>query len=110
MKGPKCYLYKSIDGHLTVDEGYIVTSSLRSGSTAKFYYGPKSCDYTTCHRESGKFHRATLWLPERDGDKARELFIDHYKGCIAEVQRKVAGYEDIIRTLQDGYDVKGETE
>ena len=93
------YLYSRYTGKTEVHQGYLRPFN-RYG--ARFTYERYGKDaYLQCPFESGVVRHGVVWLPERDDQKAKELFIQREKDAIAELQEKIKRREQNIKMLEE---------
>ena len=93
------YLYSRYSGRIEVYQGYIRPFN-RYGARFTFKRGGKDT-YLQCPFEPGVVNHAVVWLPERDDQKAKELFIQHERDAIVELQEKIKRREWNIKLLEE---------
>lgn len=99
IKRDDVYLYSRYSGRIEVYQGY-VRPYTRYGARFTFKRGSKDA-YLQCPLEPGVVHHAVVWLYERDDQKARDLFIEHERNAICELQEKIKRREWNIKLLQE---------
>ena len=97
----KGFLYTLWNDHLTVKEGNVVRNQWCSNREAIFCYGNRDGDWTRCHPEPGNIVCAKFWLPERNDELGRGLFLEYHKTCIRQLEMKIAAHNAKINLLQD---------
>lgn len=99
IKRNDVYLYSRYSGRTEVYQGYISPFN-RYG--ARFTYKRAGKDaYLQCPFEAGVVRHSVLWLSERDDQKAKELFIEHERNAICELQEKIKRREWNIKLLEE---------
>lgn len=102
MAKDKVYLYSRYRGRFDVYEGDLRSSNYGRGRYYQFIFkrnGKESC--LQCSGESGVVHHSVLWLPERNDQLARDLFIEHERTIIKELQDKIEHHEWNIKQIMD---------
>jgi hypothetical protein len=99
--GTKGFLYSKWQGRFEVQEGYVMASNY-SHWLGRFVIkqGHKEKNLQ-CALESGEVYNAVVWLPERDDEKARQLFIEREASIIEDLKRKIKRHEQAIQTLKE---------
>lgn len=93
------YLYSRYSGRTEVYQGYIRPFN-RYG--ARFTYEKHGKDaYLQCPFESGVVRHGVVWLPERDDQKAKELFIEHEIQAICDLEEKIERRKWNIKRLKE---------
>ena len=102
MTKDNVYLYSRYRGRFDVYQGSVRPSNYGRGRNAQFLCtrnGKQSC--LQCDPNLGVVHHSVLWLPERDDEKARELFIEHERFVIKELQDKIEHHEWNIKQIKE---------
>lgn len=91
----KAYLYSIKTGKLVVYEGFITPSSYNL--RVRFFGKRKK---VMCYSEPGEVFESSLWLPERDDNKARKLLIEFEEELVARYRERVQDHLSKIHTLK----------
>lgn len=98
------YLYSRYRGKFEVHYGNIFPMNYdrRRNEYVKFSYSNGRFDkHTTCWAKPGVMHYGALWLPERDDELARKLFLEYEKDCVKELEERIARHRSTIEVLKD---------
>lgn len=93
------YLYSRYSGRIEVHQGYLSPFN-RYGARFTFNRNGKDA-YLQCPFEAGVVSHNVLWLPERDDKRAKELFIEHERNAILDLQEKIKRREWNIKLLEE---------
>lgn len=100
------YLYSRYRGRFDVYKGDVRPSTYNHGKgNAKFTYTRNGKEaQLQCSFDPGVVHHSVLWLPERDDDFAREIFIKHEEDAIRALRDKIEQHEWNIKQIREsGY-------
>lgn len=99
----KGYLYSMWSGKLRVHEGYVEESKYARG---RYHFhvtrGGKPIKRLMCSVEPGVITNATVWLPERDDQKAIDILVQYELEQIEKCKEKIEHHENKIETLKKG--------
>lgn len=97
VKRDNVYLYSKRSGRIEVRQGCV-----RPNTRYKARFIFERCGketYLQCPLEPGVVHNGVVWLTEPDIQKARDLFIEHERVAIEELQEKIKRREWNIKML-----------
>lgn len=103
-KETKGYLYSRWRGRFEVLYGTIIPLNYngRHKGYAHFeYQSGRKEKHLQCWGEPGFIYYGVVWLPERDDEQARRLFLEYEKNCIKELEEKISRHQWCIETLID---------
>ena len=93
------YLYSRYAGRFEVYQGSVVPYFNRRG---RFVFKRNGKDtYLQCDLNPNVVHGSVVWMFERDDQKAVDLFIEHERMAIKELQEKIERREWNIKLLQE---------
>jgi len=98
------FLYTIYQNALRCQPG-IVSLDKEKELGGRFYIEPsvKVSSFNVDDQEGVMWNRA-VWFYEKSDEKAREIFVKYEQECIRELEHKIKGHEDILRSLN----LKGE--
>lgn len=99
IKRDGVYLYSRYSGRTEVYRG-ILSPFNRYG--ARFTYERNGKDmYLQCPFEPGVVRHSVVWLYERDDQKVKELFLEHERNAILDLQEKIKRREWNIKQIEE---------
>lgn len=103
VKRDGVYLYSRYRGRFDVYQGDIKPCGYsRSKCNGRFTYIRNSKEsHLQCSLEPGMVHHSVLWLPERDDDFAREIFVRHEEDAIQTLREKIEHHEWNIKQIME---------
>lgn len=102
VKRDGVYLYSRYRGRFDVYQGDIRPSNYGQGRYSQFICvrnGKES--HLQCSPSPGEVHHSVLWLPERDDNFAREIFIKHEEYVIQALREKIEHHEWNIKQIRE---------
>jgi hypothetical protein len=106
VKRDGVYLYSRYRGRFDVYQGDVRPSSYNHGKgNAQFTYIRNGKEARLqCDPAPGVVHHSVLWLPERDDNFAREIFIKHEEDAIQELRDKIEHHKWNIKQIKESAD------
>lgn len=96
MEKPTAYLYSWRNGDFKLQEGRVVPS--RGASYyARFYVSDRK--FHQCDPNPGVIASLGVWFPERDDEKARDLFLQYEEKKIKKLQKEIERRQDNLIEL-----------
>lgn len=86
------YMYKILNGKFKCFEGYIV----RYPQRRDVFYVRDTKKYYTVSEQPYEIHCGNVWMFERDDAKARMAFKKFFEENIAELERRIESYHELI--------------
>lgn len=92
------YLYSTRTGLVTVRKGVLYNRNNCArihDDHYEFVYDPDnySSSRIICEKAAGVVYQKALWLPERDDELAKELFIEHDEKCIEKLKNDIQAHQ-----------------
>lgn len=105
VKRDGVYLYSRYRGRFDVYQGDLKPSNYGKGNYYRFVFIRNGKEARLqCSFNPGEVHHSVLWLPERDDDFAREIFIKHEEDAIRALHDKIEQHEWNIKQIREsGY-------
>lgn len=102
VKRDNVYLYSRYRGRFDVYQGDVRPSNYGKGHNGQFIFVRNGrVSNLQCSIEPGRVHHSVLWLPERDDDFAREIFIRHEEDAIKALREKIEHHEWNIKQIKE---------
>lgn len=97
------YLYSRYRGRFDVYQGDVKPYSYNRGKgNGQFTYIRNGKEARLqCSNDPGVVHHSVLWLPERDDNFAREIFIKHEEDAIQTLRDKIEHHEWNIKQIME---------
>jgi hypothetical protein len=102
VKRDGVYLYSRYRGRFDVYQGDVRPSNYGRGRNGQFIFVRNGKEtHLQCDPAPGVVHHSVLWLPERDDDFAREIFIRHEEDAIKALHEKIEHHMWNIKMIKE---------
>lgn len=99
MDGIRGYLYILNDDHtFSIREGYVCPKVPAWIRHVRFI--PDNGHWIYVSGDPGVMYYRKVWLPERDDELAKKLYIEYHEGKIKELERQLDAHKQVIATLR----------
>lgn len=96
------YLYSTWSGNIAIKIGRVVEhQGFRNTGTGTFI-DENEIKIVSCHLEPGKIYNASVWLPQRDDEKAKEILVKYHENEIKKLKEKIENHINKINIIQGG--------
>lgn len=99
MNKTRAYLYTiKGDGTLNIHEGYFESGYNKWSKTSRFT--PDKGNWCFVSNEPGELHYRKMWMPERDDERAKALYIEYHERKIKECEKNLEMHKRTIAVLK----------
>lgn len=99
MNETRAYLYSiNDDGTLNVREGLLQPGIHRWSRQGRFT--PDGGKWCFVSNDPGSLYHRKMWLPERDDERATQIYIEYHERRIKESERSIVTHQKAIDVLK----------